>query len=176
MTVCSDCGWVTRGTCMRLFLPKSYQEIKQPTLKLTINIYKTSLITPKESQSSSMRTNVLPKWIPSPLSVKDQKRKVVNRFGYLIIEQGCFWIFEHFCCIPFFSLPSLVASPRVACKTAKALSEHMHSHMASVSEERAFFDLDRVTGLRVLGGGWERKKRYENKSNERVNQWTSRSH
>ncbi len=53
----------------------------------------------------------------------------------------------------FFSLPSLVASPRVACKTAKALSEHMHSHMASVSEERAFFDLDRVTGLRVLGGG-----------------------
>ncbi len=104
MTVCSDCGWVTRGTCMRLFLPKSYQEIKQPTLKLTINIYKTSLITPKESQSSSMRTHVLPKWIPSPVSVKDQKRKVVNRFGYLIIEQGCFWIFEHFCCIPFFFL------------------------------------------------------------------------
>lgn len=51
------------------------------------------------------------------------------------------------------SLPSLVASPRVAGKTAKALSEHMHSHMASVSEERAVFDLDLVTGLRILGGG-----------------------
>lgn len=52
-----------------------------------------------------------------------------------------------------FSLPSLIASPVVAGKTAKALSEHMHSHIASVSEERAVFDLDRVTGLRVLGGG-----------------------
>lgn len=91
-----------RDTCMRLFLPKSYQEIKQSTLKHNINIYKTSLITPKESQSSSMYANVLPKWIPSPLSVKDQKRKVARCFGYLIIEQGCFWIFEHFCCILFF--------------------------------------------------------------------------
>lgn len=63
MTVCSDYDWVTKGTCMRLFLPKSYQEIKQSTLKHTINIYKTSLITPRESQSSSMYTNVLPKWI-----------------------------------------------------------------------------------------------------------------
>lgn len=150
----------TRGTCMCLFLPKSYQEIKQSTLEHTINIYKPSLITPKESRSSSMQVNVLPKWILSLLSVKDQKRKVAHCFGYLIIEQGCFWIFEHFGCIPFFSLPSLVASSHVAGKTAKALLEYMHSHMASVSKERAFFDLDRVTGLRVLGGGWERKKRH----------------
>lgn len=75
---------------MHLFLPKSYQEIKQSTLKHIINMYKTSLTTSKESQSSSMYTNALPKWIPSPLSVKDQKRKVAHRFGYLITEQGCF--------------------------------------------------------------------------------------
>jgi len=40
---------------------------------------------------------------------------------------------------------------------------HMQSHMASGSEERAFFDLDRVKGLRDLGGGWERQ---ENMSSE----------
>lgn len=58
-----------------------------------------------------MHTDVLPKWV----SVKDQKRKVAHRFGYLITEQGCFSIFEHFGCIPFSPpLPSPVASPRVA--------------------------------------------------------------
>lgn len=96
-------GW-PRGTCMHLFLPKSHQEIKQSTLKHNRNIYKISLKTPKESQSSSMHMNVLPKWIPSPLSVKDQKRKFAHRFGYLITEQGCFWIFQHFGCIQFFFL------------------------------------------------------------------------
>lgn len=75
---------------MHLFLPKSYKEIKQSKLQHIINIYKTSLTTQKEFQSSGMYTNMLPKWIPSPLSVKDQKRKVAHRFGYLITEQGCF--------------------------------------------------------------------------------------
>lgn len=43
--------------------------------------------------------------------------------------------------------------PHVAAKAAKAVSQRVHSHMASGFADRVFLDLDLVRGLKGLGGG-----------------------
>lgn len=61
-----------------------------------------------------------------------------------------------FVCIAVSSPPSLsplFRCPHVAAKAAKAVSQRMHSHMASGFVDRVFLDLDLVKGLKALGGG-----------------------
>lgn len=54
---------------------------------------------------------------------------------------------------PPLSLSPLFLCPHVAAKAAKAVSQRMHSHMASGFADRVFLDLDLVRGLKALGGG-----------------------
>lgn len=92
---------------------------------------------------------------PSPPRMSKIRRdKVARRFGYLIRERGCFkYLISCLHCRVCPPLPSLFLCPHVAVKAAKAVSQHMHSHMASGFADRAFLDLDLVRGLKALGGG-----------------------
>lgn len=96
--------------------------------------------------------------LPPPECQRSEAKRFTHRFGYLVREQGCFKYLIFLAASPCVLLPplrrlSFVPCPHVAAKAAKAVSRRTHSHMASGFGDRAFFDLDLVTGLKALGGG-----------------------
>lgn len=155
-----------RGTCMLLSLTKSYKkESNKRTLSCLINMYIAKKV---QCLREWCCIHVLPQYTATLQCQRSEAKRLhialvtslenkaaLNNWSFLAASP----------CVLFPpSVSSFVPCPHVAAKAAKAVSRHTHSHMASGFGDRAFFDLDLVTGLKALGGGWEREWERERRS------------